>query len=147
MPKSTDRRRCLECREWFRPVASARKTQKTCSKACREQRRGQQAAVRRGSDVERFRASERERQTACRERRRAEGRRVTEAPVSRAGLDSDPLSMKADRDEFWDRGRRVTLRSLMSKVASAKAFLDDLTEILGQEPVPVTRRPDRAGPH
>ncbi len=67
--------------------------------------------------------------------------------MSRAGLDADSLSAKANRDEFWEGGRRVTLRSLMSKVASAKAFLDDLTAILGQQPVPVTRRPDRAGPH
>jgi hypothetical protein len=147
MPKSNDRRRCLECREWFYAVVSARTTQKTCSKACRVNRRRAQANERRDRDVERHRTNNRERQRACRERRRAEGRRVTEAPVSRAGLDSDPQSMKADRDEFWDRGRRVTLRSLMSKVASTKAFLDDLTAILGQEPVPVTRRPDRAGPH
>ena len=147
MSKPNERRRCPECRAWFRRVASARTTQKTCSKACRVNRRRAQANERRGHDVETHRTNDRERQRECRERRRAVGRRVTEAPVSRAGLDSDPLPMKADRDELRDRGRRVTLRSVMSKVASAKGFLADLTEIPGQEPVPVTRRPDRAGPH
>ncbi len=67
--------------------------------------------------------------------------------MSRAGLDADSLPRKSNREEFWNGGRRVTRAGLIEKVASAQAYLRDLAEILGQESVLVTRRPDRAGPH
>jgi hypothetical protein len=111
-----------------------------------KRRRGQ-ASERRSQDVERHRTNERERQQSCRKRRRPEGRRVTESALSRAGLDADSLPEKANREDFWNGGRRVTRAGLIAKVASAQAYLRDLAEILGQTNGPVTRRPDRAGPH
>jgi hypothetical protein len=76
------RRRCCECRRWFRPAPSASKTQKTCSKECRLARRAKQERARRGADLAHSRRLERERQR----RHREVAQRRAGAPMSRAGL-------------------------------------------------------------
>jgi hypothetical protein len=60
--------RCTECRKWFTPAATAREHQRVCGARCRQLRRNRLARRRRGSEVEEWRADERERQ-----RRRRKG--------------------------------------------------------------------------
>lgn len=80
--------RCVSCRHWFHPAASAEKTQKTCSSRCREVRRNALARRRRTRDVFAAREAERERQARCRRRSGAGSARSTPraGPMSRATL-------------------------------------------------------------
>ena len=75
-----DRRRCVECGKKFRPEPSARQHQKTCSEACRSERR-------RGLSRERYRASLTTSREAARERKRKSRGRLRKEPERRdAGL-------------------------------------------------------------
>src|SRR5438105_3744937 len=61
-PTGPKRRHCCECRKMYEPQSSAEKTQKTCSKKCRGERRARQARDRYASDRKALRRWARERQ-------------------------------------------------------------------------------------
>jgi hypothetical protein len=56
------RRKCSECRKWFRPGATAAGHQKTCCEKCRRERRSRLARKRRLADLEAYREEEKHRQ-------------------------------------------------------------------------------------
>jgi hypothetical protein len=74
------RRRCSECRRWFKPEVSAQSTQKICAaEPCRRSRRNQHARRRRSQDVQNYRVDERERKRRSRARRSEPERVATTA--------------------------------------------------------------------
>lgn len=125
--KKRARRRCCECRSWYRPAPSATKTQKTCSKACRLRRRAKQEKARREADLEATRRLERERQRRHRERK-AEA--VECAQMSRAGLSAkarealEEILVKLGHEQRMSRdglGRRLRRLALgETEVGGAK---------------------------
>jgi hypothetical protein len=56
------RRKCSECRKWFRPGATAAGHQKTCCEKCRRERRLRLSRKRRLADLEAYREEEKHRQ-------------------------------------------------------------------------------------
>jgi hypothetical protein len=64
------RRRCMVCRRWFFPAASARETQLVCCEECRRKRDRALARARRLQELDRYREDECERQRKCRRARR-----------------------------------------------------------------------------
>jgi hypothetical protein len=83
------RRRCSECRRWYTPEPSTRKTQKTCGKQCRLRRRAKQEKARREADLSNALKLERARKRRERERRAT--KEGTGPPMSRAGLSEQSL--------------------------------------------------------
>ena len=120
------RRRCCECRAWYRPHPSTAKMQKTCSAECRSRRHARQAKARRGAAPGEFRAAERE----CQRRRRAQRESATGAgagpPLSRAGLGAEVaarieeiINKLGHADRLSRAGLRRRIRRLF---AEATAF-------------------------
>ena len=85
-PKKTSRRRCFECRDWYRPEPSALQTQKTCGAKCRLDRRGKYEKKRRASDPAAAREGDRDRQRHHRELERERVSAGESPPMSQAGL-------------------------------------------------------------
>ena len=85
-PQKTSRRRCFECRDWYRPEPSASLTQKTCGTKCRLRRRGKYEKKRRESDPAAAREGDRDRQRHHRDRERARALAGVSPPMSRTGL-------------------------------------------------------------
>jgi len=68
------RRRCTECRRWYRPSAQTAHNQKTCGRgSCRRVRRARLERHRRSQSLPESRLAERERQRESRRRRRTAG--------------------------------------------------------------------------
>lgn len=82
--RKTGRRRCSECRHWYKPAPSTAKIQKTCGKSCRLKRRGRHEKARRQADLAGARRLEGERKRRHRERQAWPGR-----SMSRAGLSAE----------------------------------------------------------
>ena len=142
MAKCPKRRRCCECREWYRPGLTTTKTQKSCSEACRLRRRRGQAAGRRERQLERHQKLDRERQR--RHRRKGQAPPVTErvTPLSRAGSIPDPLPKKGYRMKKRDKTRRLSRAGLGMEMAEIKALLHQLVGQVGQGSAHVTGRVD-----
>lgn len=87
------RRRCTECRLWFKPAPSAAKTQHVCGPSCRARRRRKLAQARRRRELACFRVDNRERQQVRRKLRResAAAATCTEA-VASAAPPSEPTA-------------------------------------------------------
>jgi hypothetical protein len=68
--KSSLRKRCSECRDWYHPSGSAQQHQRVCGQQCRKVRRRRLARLLRRRAVQEHRVAERERQRLCRRRRR-----------------------------------------------------------------------------
>lgn len=71
--RATIRKRCAECRTWFRPPARLVKQQVVCGASCRLRRRRKQARARRAVEPARYREEERERKRRWRARQRRAG--------------------------------------------------------------------------
>lgn len=98
------RKRCTECRRWYRPSRTATGSQKTCSRACRKKRQCKLAKRRRLNELDEYRSDERLRQASHRERQRAE--RVNEAQnrsSSRATLSALEAILRGQIVASWDR--------------------------------------------
>ena len=68
--RATIRKRCAECRMWFKPAARLAKQQVVCGASCRLRRRRKQARARRAKEPEWHRREERERKRRSREEQR-----------------------------------------------------------------------------
>lgn len=89
---------CPECRKAFVPNASARKTQKTCSrKVCRDKRRRRQARRRRRSNLAAYRVDERDRQRRRRARLK-EGHEYAPAREGKVGGEERQAPTWSPRD-------------------------------------------------
>lgn len=80
MARRLPRKRCTECRGWYRPSAQAAHNQKTCSRECRKKRRARTTRRRRGKHLQDSRVAERERQRESRRRRRQGGSAPEQEP-------------------------------------------------------------------
>jgi hypothetical protein len=67
--RKDERRRCRECGQKYMPDSRSRRHQKTCGKACREERRKRQARSRYAAAPVRAREAARERQRRSRSKR------------------------------------------------------------------------------
>lgn len=114
MKDETVRRRCVVCRRWFRPAASAVHNQKTCSPACRQRRRRWTARKRRDADIQNYRVDERERQRACRAAKKPKPSRTQD--VSRAGLSSQVTELEEVVLEKWDKLISLSRASLRREI-------------------------------
>ena len=102
--KKRARKRCSECRRWFEPSRTAERSQKTCSRRCREKRQRKLSKRRRKRDLEGYRADERQRQSDFRERRREQVDEGVKNPqVSRATLSQQDAVLKGEIVKNWDR--------------------------------------------
>jgi hypothetical protein len=99
--RPTYRKRCVECRAWFRPVVRLAKQQQVCGEACRHARRRRQARARRAQEPARYREDERERKR--RSRASAATRDVTSWACGHAPGEA-PKSSGSQRefDQIWD---------------------------------------------
>jgi len=155
MAKSPKRRRCCECREWYRPELTTTKTQMTCSKECRLRRRRRQAVRRRELHHEKHLAHERERQR--KHRRKAAAPQVAElvtepvtepvtVPVtrrsSRAGLSCETPETKRYPSTLRASPRRLSRAGLVAEMTEIKGLLRQMLGHLGQDSGPVTGRVD-----
>lgn len=119
--------RCVSCRHWFHPAASAEKTQKTCSSGCRRLRRNALARRRRTRDVFAARDAERERQARCRRRDDGGSARATAppGPMSRATLGPEMTAALEECLETVDtafrRSRATLARALKRRLAESQA--------------------------
>ena len=136
------RRRCTECRRWYLPTATARKTQRLCGREpCRAARRRKLARARRRRDVQDYRVEERKRQRRCREGR-AEG--SCHAPPSALG----PLRLKAKLLESWDEATaasRATLQRRMSQILRGIEGSDGTSQASRASPSRATLPSDPSG--
>lgn len=92
------RRRCMVCRKWFLPAASARKTQLVCCEECRRKRDRVLARARRLEALDRYRAEECERQRKC---RRARRERLGVVPARVRVTECHALPSSSDSGSFW----------------------------------------------
>jgi len=104
MKRATVRKRCAECRGWFRPEARLAKQQRVCGEACRLARRRRQSRARRALEPVRHREEERERKRLSREAKRAAATRSeTAAAVSHEpGVSPKPRKSREEFDRVWD---------------------------------------------
>src|SRR3954468_20535344 len=101
------RRRCCECRCWYRPTLSAAKTQRTCGKECRLRRRAKHEAARREADLPAARRTER-----ARKRRERERQAVPGPPMSRAGLSAQSSAAIEEIVEKLGHAQRMSRAGL-----------------------------------
>jgi len=113
-PSKHVRRRCCECRKWFVPAPSAAKTQKTCSRKCRLQRRAKQERARRAANLENARIAERERQRSHRERKRE--KQGADPPLSQAGLSVQLRDAVEEIIEDLGQAQRLSLTGLRRRL-------------------------------
>ena len=115
----TLRRRCCECRCWYRPAPSTAKTQKTCGKKCRLRRRGKQEKARREADLPAVRKLERAR-TRCHRERQATpegtGLEGTGPPMSRAGLSAEVAGAIEEIIEKLGQAERMSRAGLRRRI-------------------------------
>jgi hypothetical protein len=109
-PKKTSRRRCFECRGWYRPEPSASLTQKTCGSKCRLRRRGKYEKKRRASDLGAAREGDRDRQRHHRERARASA--GESPPMSRTGLSAQATDAIEEIVEKLGHAQRLSQAGL-----------------------------------
>lgn len=104
--QTTIRKRCAECRKWFRPIARLAKQQRVCSERCRQKRRRRLSRARRARDPVRHREEERERKR--RSRQAAEERAAATQTVTSAAPGHEPGGTSNDRESrgyfavLWD---------------------------------------------
>ena len=107
--KKRQRKRCCECRCWFEPSRTAERSQKLCSRRCRERRRRKQARRRRLDDLAGYRADERERQADRRECQRDRADESTkDRRLSRTTLSPQEAILRAEIIKSWDRMQEVS---------------------------------------
>ena len=122
---------------------SAARTQRTCCRRCRLQRRGRQEKARRRADLANAQADERERQRKHRAQKRQDGERSV--PLSRAGLEAQVSEVvdeimkelgqaqRLSQAGLRRRVRRHALKALVGNVVQGRGF--------GTGCEPVTDRP------
>lgn len=165
MPKQKiSRRRCTECRRWFRPSAQTAHNQKTCGRpGCRRRRRARLARRRRALSLQDSRVSERERQRESRRRRSEQrGAASQQGPpgdaalepsgvggaeaMSLTGLGLETSEMLAEILKNWDTlVRRLDAQSLTGLQRHLADILGKSGQKLGQKGQKhphVTGRPD-----
>lgn len=123
-----ERRRCMVCRKWFLPAASARETQLVCCEECRRKRDRALARARRLEALDRYRAEESERQRKC---RRARRERLGVGPAKvRVTECHAPPSVAKSREaqekvlEAWDEFAalsRATLQQRLGEILAGRA--------------------------
>ena len=107
MKRATVRKRCTECRQWFRPPARLAKQQRVCGEECRRARRRRQARARRALEPSRYREEEVERKRRSRERAAAGRAGAGPSGVGGAlchapGGVSKSMESRREFDEIWD---------------------------------------------
>lgn len=157
------RRRCSECRRWFRPSAQNAHNQKTCGREeCRRRRRARLEKRRRERSLQDSRISERERQRESRRQRRQtgppppakhssdmalpEGGSGDEGAMSLAGLVSEVTEIMQEILKNWDTmSQSVAPVSLAGLKLQLLEILDESGHFVGQKgqkSPDVTGRPD-----
>lgn len=117
--KKTRTKRCGVCREKYRPDVSVGAAQKTCSKACRRERRKRLAKAWREANVESYRERERERQRRHREHSKgisAGGASASETSMSRTGVLLEVSEWKRLMKEIGDKVETLSRTGLARKV-------------------------------
>ena len=117
--KRTRTKRCVECREKYRPEASVGTAQKTCSADCRRKRRKRSTKAWREASVEAYREHERKRQKRCRERGKGDfvgDTRACGASVSRTGLILEASELTRLAEEIGDKVEAVSRTWLARQV-------------------------------
>lgn len=155
------RKRCSECRRWYRPSARAADNQMTCGRdACRKRRHAKLVRLGRSRSLQDSRFDERDRQRECRKRehergslsppgRRAEGaspegacRPEAQVAMSLTGFVLEPTDFTDVTAKYWDK----LLQGMdeMSLMGFRRQLLDICKEIdhklgqVGQETPHVT---------
>jgi hypothetical protein len=117
--KKIKAKRCVECREKYRPDVSVGAAQKTCSAECRRERRKQLAKAWREANVESYRERERERQRRHREHSKgisAGGVSASDASMSRTGVLLEVSEWKRLMKEIGDKVETLSRTGLARKV-------------------------------
>lgn len=139
----TKRARCVECRRWYHPAASAEGHQCVCGPECRKARRRKQAKLRRAADLQHCRQEERRRQRESRARRHEasceprarvgpepRGRDVTGCHAPASGRNDSELLKKARR--LWDKQVRLSRASLDRELGRMGLKIEEIVgEALG----------------
>jgi len=112
-------KRCVVCREKYRPQVSVGAAQKTCSAACRCERRRRSAKAWREANVEAYRELERKRQK--RHRERSKGVPVGEVSASGASMSRTGVFLEASEltrlvEEIGDKVEAMSRTWLARKV-------------------------------
>jgi len=141
------RKRCTECRRWFRPSRTTGQSQKTCSPSCRQSRRRKLSRRRRKRDIDGYREDECRRQTDCRERRRSQGGRAEKrAAASRATLSQQKASLSGEIRKSWDTAVEASRATFELEVRKLIEKSSEKWDRLGQESTPVTHHLPLAEP-
>lgn len=126
------RRRCAECRSYYKPAASAAKEQRVCGPACRKARQRELARGRRAKAVHDYRIDERLRQQKCREKRKEAGgcHALPSAPkyadIKRKVLDSWDRATAASRASL-ERRLPGIVRAILRSDGTAQAPVEALS--------------------
>ena len=107
-----ERRRCTECRRWYRPNRHCAHNQKTCGRRqCRLGRHNRLARRRREGELAVYRSQERERQRRRRAALKAEqrtGQKQPAQPMSRAGVIPQQAEILAKILQEWDTAAHLS---------------------------------------
>jgi len=117
--KKTRTKRCVECREKYRPDVSVGAAQKTCSVTCRCARRKRSAKAWREANVESYRERERERQRRHREHSRGDSGgdvSVSWASMSRTGVILEVSDLTRLLKEIGDKVEALSRTGLARRV-------------------------------
>lgn len=117
--KKTRMKRCVVCREKYRPDVSVGAAQKTCSIPCRRARRKRSAKAWREARVEAYRDRERKRQK--RHRERSKGVSVSDVGASGVSMSRTGVFLEASEltrfvEEIGDKVEAVSRTWLARKV-------------------------------
>lgn len=121
-------KRCTECRRWFRPAATAARSQRVCSAQCRCSRRRKLARRRRRRAPYRFRPEERLRQQDSRKRRSARAGHAPPSPRKSSDLNRE-------LQDIVDSALELSRATLQRRLPTILARLEGPS---GQKPVPQT---------
>ena len=103
--QATIRKRCTECRRWFRPVARLVKQQRVCGEVCRRERGRRLSRARRAREPARYREEERERKRRSRQAAVERAAATQAGPSSSGHAPGETPKMLESREEFarmWD---------------------------------------------
>lgn len=117
--KKLKAKRCVVCREKYRPDVSVGAAQKTCSARCRRERRKRSAKAWREASAEAYRRHERDRQRRHRERSRGVSVgdvRSSGVPMSRTGVILEVSDLKGLLKEIGDKVEALSRTGLARKV-------------------------------
>lgn len=124
--QTTKRRRCTECRRWYRPHRQSQHNQQTCGlSACQRRRRNRIARRRRERELAIFREEERRRQR----RRRATQKSPGPLGVSRACASAKPMKIIDQFLKKWNGEERVSRACFERELVK---IIEEISQKVGQ---------------